>query len=60
MIRQVDEDLAANQRLPKLDAFGRYGVSGYGEDFRGAIDDVSFNEDNVWYLGFYWYLVLGI
>jgi outer membrane protein TolC len=51
MIRQVDEDLAANQRLPKLDAFGRYGVSGYGEDFRDAIDDVSFNEDNVWAVG---------
>ena len=51
MIRQVDEDLAANQRLPKLDAFGRYGVSGYGEDFRGAVDDVSFNEDNVWAVG---------
>ena len=50
-IRQVDEDLAANQRLPKLDAFGRYGVSGYGEDFRGAVDDVSFNEDNVWAVG---------
>ena len=51
MIRKVDEDLAANQRLPKLDAFGRYGVSGYGEDFRGAIDDVSLNEDNVWAVG---------
>ena len=51
MIRQVDEDLAANQRLPKLDAFGRYGVSGYGEDFRDAIDDVSFNQGNVWAVG---------
>ena len=40
-----------NQRLPKLDAFGRYGVSGYGEDFSGAVDDVSFNEDNVWEVG---------
>ncbi len=50
-IRQAGEELALNQRLPKLDAFGRYGVSGYGEDFGGAVDDVSFNEDNVWEVG---------
>jgi len=50
-IRQAGEELALNLRLPKLDAFGRYGVSGYGEDFGGAVDDVSFNEDNVWEVG---------
>jgi outer membrane protein TolC len=50
-IRQAGEELALNQRLPKLDAFGRYGVSGYGEDFGAAVDDVSFNEDNVWEVG---------
>ena len=50
-IRQVDEELAAHQRLPKLEAFGRYGLSGYGEDFSGAIDDVSMNDDDVWEVG---------
>ena len=51
MIRKTDEELAAHQRLPKLDAYGRYGVSGYGEDFNSAIDDIALNEDNVWEVG---------
>ena len=52
MIRESDEKLAAHQRLPTLEAYGRYGVSGYGEDFSGAMDDVSLNEDNIWEVGF--------
>lgn len=51
MIRQVDEDLAAHQRLPTLDAFGRYRLSGYGEDFNGATDDVSPSDDDGWEVG---------
>ena len=51
MIRQIDEELAAHQRLPKLEAFGRYGLSGYGEDLSGAIDEVSMNDSNIWEVG---------
>jgi outer membrane protein TolC len=36
MIREADETLANHQRLPKLDAFGRYSVSGYGDAFDDA------------------------
>ena len=51
MIREVDEKLAAHQRLPKLDAFGRYSASGYGEDNDGAWSDVSINDDDAWEVG---------
>ena len=46
MIREVDEKLAAHQRLPTLDAYGRYSVSGYGTDHDSAWSDVSINEDD--------------
>jgi outer membrane protein TolC len=51
MIRQADEDLAAHQRLPTLDAFGRYSVSGYDGDFEGAVEEVGFNDEDIWEVG---------
>jgi outer membrane protein TolC len=51
MIREVDEKLAAHQRLPKLDAFGRYSVSGYGNEHDRAWSDVSVNDDDIWEVG---------
>ena len=51
MIRKVDQDLAAHQKLPKLDIFGRYSVSGYGEELDNAWDDVSMDEDDAWEVG---------
>ncbi len=51
MIRQAEEDLSAHQRLPKLDAFGRYSLSGYGDDFSSAADDMSLNDDDAWEVG---------
>ena len=50
-IREVDQALAAHQRLPKLDAFGRYSISGYGDDFGDAWDDVSLDDDDAWEIG---------
>ncbi len=50
-IREVDEALAKHQRLPKLDAFGRYSVSGYGDDIDDAWSDISFDEDDIWEVG---------
>ncbi len=51
MIRQADEDLASHQRLPTLDAYGRYSVSGYDGDFGGAAGDVGFNDEDIWEVG---------
>jgi outer membrane protein TolC len=51
MIRQADEDLAAHQRLPTLDAFGRYSISGYGRDFNDATDDMGINDEDAWEVG---------
>jgi outer membrane protein TolC len=51
MIREVDEKLAAHQRLPKLDAYGRYSVSGYGDEQDRAWNDVSINDDDAWEVG---------
>jgi outer membrane protein TolC len=51
MIREADEALAKHQRLPKLDAFGRYSVSGYGDEFDKAWSDISFDEDDIWEVG---------
>ena len=51
MIREVDEKLAAHQRLPTLDAYGRYSVSGYGNDHDRAWSDVSVNDDDIWEVG---------
>ncbi|MDJ0912971.1 MAG: TolC family protein [Desulfobacterales bacterium] len=51
MIRTADQELAAHQRLPKLDAYGRYGISGYGAEYDEAWSDIAFNEDNTWEVG---------
>lgn len=51
MIRKVDQDLAAHQKLPKLDIIGRYGVSGYGDKLEDAWDDVSMDDDDAWEVG---------
>ncbi len=51
LIREVDEKLAAHQRLPTLDAFGRYSVSGYGSEQDRAWKDVSVNDDDIWEVG---------
>jgi HAE1 family hydrophobic/amphiphilic exporter-1 len=51
MIREVDQDLAAHQKLPTLDFIGRYSVSGYGNDTNDAWDDVSINDDDAWEVG---------
>jgi outer membrane protein TolC len=50
-ISEADEALAAHLRLPKLDAFGRYGLTGYGQAFGDAVDDTSFNQDDIWEVG---------
>ena len=51
LIRQADEDLAAHQRLPELDVVGRYSLSGYGDDFSDATNDMDFNSDDAWEVG---------
>ncbi len=50
-IRQADVELAAHQRLPDLEAFGRYSMSGYGGDFGDAIDDIGPNDEDIWEVG---------
>jgi outer membrane protein TolC len=50
-IRKTEEALSSHQRLPNLDIFGRYSVSGYDKDFPGAVDDTRFNSDNAWAIG---------
>ena len=50
-IREVDQDLAAHQKLPKLDFIGRYSVSGYGDEMGDAWDDISMDEDDSWEVG---------
>lgn len=51
MLREADETLATHQRLPRLDAFGRYSVSGYGENSSDAWSDISLNDDDAWEVG---------
>ncbi len=51
MIREEDQALADHQRLPRLDAYGRYSVSGYGEDLDGAWSDLSMDGDDIWEVG---------
>jgi outer membrane protein len=50
-VRKAEEDLAAHQRFPNLDVFGRYGVSGYDRDFSGAVEDTKLNDDDAWAVG---------
>jgi outer membrane protein TolC len=50
-ISEADEELANHLRLPKFDAFGRYGLTGYGQAFGDAVDDTSLNQDDIWEVG---------
>ncbi|MDJ0784488.1 MAG: TolC family protein [Desulfosarcinaceae bacterium] len=51
MIREADTALAHHQRLPRLDAYGRYSISGYGEEFDDAWSDISMDSDDIWEVG---------
>jgi outer membrane protein TolC len=50
-IRKAEETLSAHQRLPNLDVFGRYSLSGYGNDFPGAVNNTNLNRDDAWAVG---------
>jgi len=50
-IRKVEEDLSEHLKLPTLDVFGRYAVSGYGREFSNAVDDTAFNDEDAWAAG---------
>jgi outer membrane protein len=50
-IRKVEEDLTQHLKLPTLDVFGRYAVSGYGREFSNAVDDTAFNDEDSWAAG---------
>ena len=50
-IRKVEEDLSQHLKLPTLDVFGRYAVSGYGREFSDAVDDTAFNDEDAWAAG---------
>lgn len=50
-IREVDEKLAAHQKLPTLDAYGRYSISGYGDEYDRAWSDISVSDDDIWEVG---------
>ncbi len=50
-ISKVEEDLSQHLKLPTLDVFGRYAVSGYGREFSDAVDDTSVNDEDAWAAG---------
>lgn len=50
-IRKVKEDLSRHQRLPTLDVFGRYGLTGYGREFRDSVYDTALDENDAWAVG---------
>jgi len=50
-ISKAEESLYRHRRLPALDVFGRYAVSGYADEFSEAYDDTSFNDDDSWAVG---------
>jgi outer membrane protein TolC len=58
-IRKAEEELSANQRLPNLDVFGRYSVSGYGKDFSGSVDNTKLNHDDAWAVGLSFEIPIG-
>ncbi len=59
VIRQAEEELSSHQRLPKLDAFGRYSLSGYGGSVRSAGDDMTFNDEDAWEVGIHFEWPIG-
>jgi len=50
-IRRVEENLTEHLKLPTLDVFGRYAVSGYGREFSTAVDNTAFNDEDAWAAG---------
>ncbi len=50
-IRKVEEDLSEHLKLPTLDVFGRYAVSGYGQEFSDSVDNTAFNDEDAWAAG---------
>jgi len=50
-IRKVEEDLTEHLKLPTLDVFGRYAVSGYGREFSTAVDNTAINDEDAWAAG---------
>jgi outer membrane protein len=58
-VRKAEEELTGYQRLPKLDVFGRFSFSGYGNEFRGAVDDVTANRDSAWAVGLSFEMPIG-
>ena len=50
-IRKVEEKLSRHLRLPNLDVFGRYAVTGYGREFSDSFNDTGFDENDVWSAG---------
>jgi len=50
-IRKVEEDLTEHLKLPTLDVFGRYAVSGYGREFSTAVDNTALNDEDAWAAG---------
>ena len=50
-IGKIREDLALHERLPKLDAFARYSLDNYDDDFGSATESLAFRESNSWALG---------
>lgn len=50
-IRRVEEELTDHLKLPTLDLFGRYAVSGYGREFSTAVDNTAFNDEDAWAAG---------
>jgi outer membrane protein TolC len=50
-IRRVEEDLSWHERLPQLDVFARYSVSGYGREFSSAVEDTGVNDEDAWAVG---------
>jgi outer membrane protein TolC len=58
-ISVIREDLARHERLPKLDAFGRYGVDGQGDSLSNSFDEIRFDDDNIWAVGLEFEMPIG-
>jgi len=50
-IRKVEETLSRHLRLPNLDVFGRYAVTGYGREFSDSFNNTEFDDNDVWAAG---------
>jgi outer membrane protein TolC len=59
MVSIADQELAAHQKLPTFDVFGRYSFSGYGNEAGDAWDDVSMDDNDAWEVGLRFEYVFG-